>query len=79
MSPRKYFNIILLPVLLAAAIFFSGCFDVKREIKMYPDGTGLEDMYVTLDKEFYERLNILATSDMTGMWKKSSIAQMITV
>ena len=26
-------------------------------------------MYVTLDKDFFERMNILATSDVTGKWK----------
>lgn len=70
MSTRKYFNIILLPVLLVALLLSAGCFDVKREIKLNPDGSGLENMYVTLDKEFFERMNILATSDVTGKWKK---------
>ncbi len=70
MSPRKYINIILLPVLLILSFFSAGCFDVKREIQMNPDGSGLENMYVTLDKDFFDRMNILATSDVTGKWKK---------
>lgn len=70
MSPKKYFNIILVPVLLVISFLAAGCFDVKREIQMNPDGSGLENMYVTLDKEFFERMNILATSDATGKWKK---------
>ena len=37
---------------------------------MYPDGSGDENLYVTLDKEFFERMDILATSDATGKWKK---------
>ena len=37
---------------------------------MNPDGSGDENLYVTLDKEFFERMDILATSDATGKWKK---------
>lgn len=70
MSPRKYTKFILTPVLLVILMLSSGCFDVKREIKMNPDGSGLENMYVTLDKDFFDRMNILATSDVTGKWKK---------
>lgn len=52
MSPKKYFNIILVPMLLVVSFLAAGCFDVKREIQMNPDGSGMENMYVTLDKEF---------------------------
>ncbi len=70
MSLRKYTKLILTPVLLVILMFSSGCFDVKREIKMNPDGSGMENMYITLDKEFFERMSIIATSDLTGKWKK---------
>lgn len=63
----KFIFLLVLPVILFIS---SGCFDVKREIQMNPDGSGMENIYVTLDKEFFERMNILATSDVSGKWKK---------
>jgi hypothetical protein len=57
-------------VLLAVSFFLTGCFDVKREIKMYPNGSGLENIYVTLDKEFFEKMQTLAETDKTGKWRK---------
>lgn len=64
----KYF--ITLSCLFFISVMLTGCFDVKREIKMNPDGTGLENMYVTFDKEFFEKMETLASSDKTGRWKK---------
>lgn len=70
MKKVKFTKFILLSFLPVVLFISSGCFDVKREIKMNPDGSGDENLYVTLDKEFFERMNILATSDATGKWKK---------
>lgn len=70
MNKVKFTKFILLSFLTVFLVITSGCFDVKREIVMNPDGSGDEKIYVTLDKEFFERMNILATSDATGKWKK---------
>ncbi|MBE2228221.1 MAG: trypsin-like peptidase domain-containing protein [Ignavibacteria bacterium] len=70
MKKVKFTKFILLSFLPVFLFISSGCFDVKREIVMNPDGSGDENLYVTLDKEFFERMNILATSDATGKWKK---------
>jgi hypothetical protein len=60
----------LLAVLVLASFFLLGCFDIKREIKINPDGTGLENMYITLDKEFFDKMSSLVSVDKTGKWKK---------
>jgi hypothetical protein len=70
MKKVKFTKFILLSFLPVILFISSGCFDVKREIVMNPDGSGDEKLYVTLDKEFFERMDILATSDATGKWKK---------
>ena len=70
MKKVKFTKFILLSFLPVFLFISSGCFDVKRDIKMNPDGSGDENLYVTLDKEFFERMDILATSDVTGKWKK---------
>lgn len=70
MKKVKFTKFILLSFLPVILFISSGCFDVKRDIKMNPDGSGDENLYVTLDKEFFERMDILATSDATGKWKK---------
>lgn len=70
MNKVKFTKFILLSFLTVFLVISSGCFDVKREIVMNPDGSGDEKIYVTLDKEFFERMNILSTSDATGKWKK---------
>src|SRR5215216_2987564 len=57
-------------ILMAASFFSAGCFDVKREIRMNPDGSGLENMYITFDKEFFDKMGTLASSDVSGRWKK---------
>ncbi len=70
MKKVKFTKFILLSFLPVILFISSGCFDVKRDIKMNPDGSGDENLYVTLDKEFFERMDILSTSDVTGKWKK---------
>ena len=70
MDIKKIKNILILSAVFTAAFFSSGCFDVKREIRLNPDGTGLENMYITLDAEFFEKMESLAATDKTGRWKK---------
>ncbi len=67
---QNYRKILLFPVVFLFVLSFTGCFDMKREIKMNPDGSGLENMYVTLDKGFFEKMTALAELDKTGKWKK---------
>ncbi len=57
-------------VFTAALFILSGCFDVKRDIKMYPNGTGMENVTVTLDKDFFDKMQTLASLDASGRWKK---------
>jgi hypothetical protein len=64
----KFF--VTLSILMFISCVSSGCFDVKREIKMNPDGTGLENMYITFDAEFFEKMGTLASTDPSGRWKK---------
>lgn len=47
----------------------SGCFDINRDIKIYPNGGGVEKMSVTLDKEFFELMKTYASLDPTGRAK----------
>lgn len=68
MSPKIKF--IFLFAAFIISVLSQGCFDVKREIKMNPDGTGLENMYITLDKELFEKMDALASTDKTGRWRK---------
>ena len=51
------------------ALSLSGCFDVERNIKMYPNGGGVEEMRVTLDKDFFDTFQTYASSDQTGRAK----------
>ncbi len=57
-------------VLFSFLISIAGCFDVKRDIKIYPNGGGEEKMYITLDKEFFEVLQTYAAQDPTGKAKE---------
>jgi len=57
--------------LFAVLVFISGCFDVRREIKMYPNGGGVENVNVTLDKQFFEKFQEYAALDQTGRAKKT--------
>lgn len=70
MDLKKIQHIFILSAVCLAAFFSSGCFDVKREIRLNPDGTGLENMYVTFDAEFFEKMETLASTDKTGRWRK---------
>jgi hypothetical protein len=56
--------------LLALVISVSGCFDVQRDIKMYPNGGGVEEMRITLDKDFFDTFETYASTDQTGRAKK---------
>jgi hypothetical protein len=56
-------------VLLALALSVSGCFDVQRDIKMYPNGGGMEELRVTLDKDFFDTFQTYASSEPTGKAK----------
>jgi hypothetical protein len=59
----KIFGLIIL------AVSVSGCFDVERNIKMYPNGGGVEELRVTLDKDFFDTFQTYASSDQTGRAK----------
>ncbi|MFI5145383.1 MAG: hypothetical protein ACHQJ4_07280 [Ignavibacteria bacterium] len=63
-------SIIKYLVLFSFLVSFAGCFDVKREIKLYPNGGGEEKIHITLDKEFFEVLNTYASQDQTGKAKE---------
>lgn len=55
--------------MFASAFILTGCFDVKREIKMYPNGGGTENVTITLDKDFFDKMQTLASVDNSGRWK----------
>jgi hypothetical protein len=57
-------------ILLALVMSFSGCFDVQRDIKMYPNGGGVEEIRVMLDKDFFDTFETYASTDQTGRAKK---------
>jgi hypothetical protein len=57
-------------ILFALIISFSGCFDVQRDIKIYPNGGGVEELRVMLDKDFFDTFETLASTDQTGRAKK---------
>src|SRR5437868_9746141 len=57
-------------ILFASSAALIGCFDVKREIKMFPNGSGTENVTVTLDKDFLDKMHTLASVDNSGRWKR---------
>lgn len=57
-------------LLLLALMFLTGCIDIKRDIKIYPNGTGLESATITLSPQFYEILKSYAELDNSGNAKK---------
>ncbi len=63
-------KLFFLSLLIFTFLSSSGCFDVRIEVKMYPNGTGYEEIFVTLDADFYSNLQNLASIDNTGKWKK---------
>lgn len=65
----KWLSIKIL-ILFALVISVSGCFDVQRDIKMYPNGGGVEEMRITLDKDFFDTFETYASTDQTGRAKK---------
>lgn len=63
---KKYF--IGLFFIFTSCILFTGCFDAKREIKFFPNGGGEENLTVTLDKDFFDKMQTLAS--LQPVWKK---------
>ncbi len=63
---KKYFTGLFL--FFASFALFTGCFDAKREIKFYPNGGGEENLTVTLDKDFFSKMQTLASADPA--WKR---------
>ncbi len=68
--PEQFKKILFFGVFISVLLSLAGCFDIKREIKLNPDGSGMEDMYVTIDKELLDKLSALASADASGVWKK---------
>ncbi len=66
MNIKKYFISIFM--FFTAAVMFTGCFDVRREIKFFPNGGGEENMTITFDKDFFDKMQTLANMD--PKWKK---------
>lgn len=58
--------------LFIVAFLFQGCFDVKREIKFYPNGSGTEKITVTLDRSLFNLFPSYVLADNTGRAKKLS-------
>lgn len=54
---------------LACTLSVSGCVDVQRDIKMYPNGGGVEELRVMLDKDFFDTFQTYVSSDQTGRAK----------
>jgi len=50
--------------LIALLITSQGCFDIRREIKIYPNGSGEERIYVTIAKPTVDILNNYSGSNM---------------
>jgi hypothetical protein len=69
-KPEQFKHVLFIGILIISLLTSGGCFDIKREIKMNPDGSGMEEMYVTLDKELLDKLGALASADVSGKWKK---------
>ncbi len=63
-------NQILCLLFLAAVICFSGCFDIKREIKIYPNGGGYEKINITVESSVIDGLKTLASQGNTGWAQK---------
>jgi len=53
-------------ILISFLISIAGCFDVKREIKFYPNGGGQEKMYITIGKDFFDAMKSYADQDQSG-------------
>lgn len=66
MKMKKYISGFIL--FMVAIVTFDGCFDINREIKFFPNGGGSENLKVTLDKVFFDRMQTLAAMD--PKWKK---------
>ncbi len=55
----------LIPLVLSV----SGCFDVYRDIKMYPNGSGIEEIRIVLDRDFFDTFESYAAADQSGRGK----------
>ena len=66
MKMKKYF--ISLLFLTTACTFFTGCFDINRSIKFFPNGGGTETAVITFNKDFFNKIQLLASQD--PKWKK---------
>jgi hypothetical protein len=64
------FLILKIFIVFFAAITISGCFDIRREIKFYPNGGGIEKLYITLEKSFFDTFQTFASYDQTGKQKR---------
>lgn len=54
----------------AAVICLSGCFDIKREIKIFPNGSGYEKVNIIVESSVIDGLKMLASQDNTGWAQK---------
>lgn len=54
-------------------LFSQGCFDVHRDIKFYPNGSGIEIVHLTLDKSFFDAFENYSSVDKSGISKKYKI------
>lgn len=64
--------IYLIPFLFVQLLLFQGCFNVNREIKFYPNGSGVEKVTVTLDKSLFDLFPSYVKADNTGKARKLS-------
>lgn len=53
-------------ILFSFLISIAGCFDVKREIKFYPNGGGQEKIYISVGKDFIDLMQTYAGQDQSG-------------
>ncbi|MGH2574224.1 MAG: hypothetical protein ACRDFC_00835, partial [Ignavibacteria bacterium] len=57
-------------ILFSFLFLISSCFDIRREIKIYPNGSGLEKIYITFDKAVFDIFKAFASQDKTGRAQK---------
>lgn len=61
-------NLVSLLLLITACTLFTGCFDISRSIKFFPNGGGTETAVITFNKDFFNKIQLLASQDTK--WKK---------
>lgn len=59
-----------LGILLPVIFLFTGCFDIKREIKFYPNGSGVEKIYLSFESTVFDLFNQYSSLDPTGKARK---------